>query len=272
MAIQAYCQTGTTALTVNGLHQWDYGQTLEVCRPDLPALLEIHFACAGMREAVVRSVTAINGVASAAIPDRCLEQMSPVVAWVYGVDETSGRTLLTITLPIIARAKPATAATVPQYIGDKYTELVAAINKQVEALKAGDVMAQRAYFAEMAGSALYASKDQEQRLIHETYGVFSGRYTECVKGEALPGEGEYRIRVNFYVGSDASVGKLVDFGTVYWDGAAATYARGGTDNIALVLEITGEGFLIVNQVENPEGCDGPIMYKKVWEPGEEGEA
>ena len=158
MAIQAIIPAGQTKVTVNGLHQWDYGQILEVHDDDLPALVEIHFACAGMDEAVVRSCSNLAGVASAVIPDHCLEQIAPVVAWVYGIDGTAGQTLRTIVMPVIRRTKPAPAGSVPTYISDKYTELVSAIAEQVYALKEGDVVVSRALKADQATVAVSATE------------------------------------------------------------------------------------------------------------------
>ena len=105
MSIKATFPAGVDAIIVNGLHQWDYGQQLEIQASGLPAVVEVHFACAGMTEAAVRVCDASSGTAVASIPDTCLEQSSPVTAWVYEVGETSGTTILTVTLPIIARAR-----------------------------------------------------------------------------------------------------------------------------------------------------------------------
>ena len=68
------------------------GQTLEIRYAGLPAVVEVHFACANMDEAIVRSCAALEGVASVEIPDRCVEQTSPITAWVYFIDGTEGHT------------------------------------------------------------------------------------------------------------------------------------------------------------------------------------
>ena len=131
MNVKATFPAGVNAITVNGLHQWDYGRQLEIQADGLPGLVEVHFACAGMTEAAVRVCDTSSGTAVASIPDTCLEQASPVTAWVYEVGETSGETILTITMPIIARARPKPGEVVPQPIGDKYTEAIAAMNSLV---------------------------------------------------------------------------------------------------------------------------------------------
>lgn len=132
MNLKAIIPSGQTEIMVNGLHQWDYGRKLEIQSKDLPSLIEVHFACPGMQEAVVRSCAVTNGVATAAIPDACLEQTAPIIAWVYEVGSTSGTTVKTITLPIIARTRPQPTATVPTEASDKYTEAISAMNEAVD--------------------------------------------------------------------------------------------------------------------------------------------
>lgn len=157
MSLKAFIPSGQTALTVNGLHQWDYGQKLEIHDDDLPALVEVHFACAGMTEAVVRSCSVVQGVAEVVIPDQCLEQTAPIVAWVYEVGESSGATIKTITLTVAQRARPQPGGAVPTAISDKYTELIAAVNEQVAALRAGNVTVARALTADKATEATKAA-------------------------------------------------------------------------------------------------------------------
>lgn len=158
MNINATFPAGVMALTVHGLHQWDFGRVLEISHPDLPAVVEVHFAAISSKEAIVHVVSGVNGVATVAIPNILLEQMSPITAWVYYVGETSGETMLTVTLPIQARPRPAASPAVPEEISDKYTEALGAINEQVESLKAGDVKVANAFAADTATSAGTAAK------------------------------------------------------------------------------------------------------------------
>jgi hypothetical protein len=162
--IKATFPEGVTAMTVNGLHQWDYGQTLQIQASGLPALVEVHFAREGMNDAVVRSCAVTSGTLTAAIPDICLEQTSPVMAWVYIVGGSSGITTLTVTLPIIARARPQPNATIPEDTSDKYSEAVAAMNEAAAALAKGDVTVARA-IADGNGNNIpntYATKAEMQ--------------------------------------------------------------------------------------------------------------
>ena len=158
MSLKAFIPSGQKALTVNGLHQWDYGQKLEIHDDDLPALIEVHFACVGMAEATVRSCNVVQGVAVAAIPDQCLEQTAPITAYIYEVGEDSGATIKAIVLTVSPRPRPQPAGPVPTVLSDKYTELIAAVNEQVAALKAGNVTVARALTADTAAQATKAAK------------------------------------------------------------------------------------------------------------------
>ena len=132
MALKAIIPPGQTEITVNGLHQWDYGRKLEIHSTDLPPLVEVHFSCTGMETAVVRACSVIDGVAEVAIPDRCLEQSAPILAWIYKIDGTAGATTKTIILPVIARTRPQATASAPEAYTDKYTEAVTAMNELVK--------------------------------------------------------------------------------------------------------------------------------------------
>lgn len=178
MSIKAIFPAGVEALTVHGLHQWDYGQKLEITHPDLPAVVEVHFSAVGAQDAIVRVGNGTAGVLEVSIPDELLEQSRPILAWVYVVGETSGTTMLTVTMPLQARARPTAAGPVPAPIVDKYTEAVAAVNAQVESLKKGDVTVAKALAADSAttagsattaATATKATQDGNGRNIAETY-------------------------------------------------------------------------------------------------------
>lgn len=185
MSIKAIFPEGVTAITVNGLYQWDYGRTLEIYDASLPALVEVHFASAGMDEAVVRVCAVVDGVVDAVIPARCAEQTAPVLVWVYVVGDTSGKTVKTITLPIIARTKPQPGASVPDDISDKYTEAVGAINAAKEAA-VGEIEG-------LTGSLFpYPSANTSKRLTNGGY---------------------YGIYIN---NPSETVAKYYNFGVLYW--------------------------------------------------------
>lgn len=131
MPIKAIFSQGVDTLTVSGLHQWDYGQKLEIHGLALPAMIEVHFACLNMTEAHVRIGTTVDGVTTVAIPDGCLEHDTPLRAWVYVVDTTSGRTEKTIMLPITARTKPQGAESRQPFVVDEYAAALEQINDTV---------------------------------------------------------------------------------------------------------------------------------------------
>jgi hypothetical protein len=106
-----------------------------------------------MDEAIVRVGSAAGGVVTVAIPDRCLEQSSPITAWVYEVGENYGQTLKTLTLNIMTRTRPQTAEAIDPETSDKYTEAVAAMNEAVAAMQNGDIKAKEADHATEADKA-----------------------------------------------------------------------------------------------------------------------
>lgn len=135
MNLQAKFPAGITEITVNGLHQWDYGRKLEIESASLTgrAVVEVHFANAGMTEAVVRTCAVAGRTTTAAVPDICLEQTAPIFAWVFCLDESEGFTVLKVTMPVSARMKPASIATEPpEDYADIYTQMATAAREVIE--------------------------------------------------------------------------------------------------------------------------------------------
>lgn len=132
MAIKAVFPEGKTSVTVNDLTQWDFGQVLEVQSPDISGVVEVHFAYKDKKEAIVRSSSVIDGVVTVPIPDICLEQTSTIVAWVYEIADGGGKTVLTVTMPIVTRTRPEPCEALPPEIEDKYTEALTAMNALVD--------------------------------------------------------------------------------------------------------------------------------------------
>ena len=187
MAIKIEFLTGETEKRVSPLYQWDYGQTLEIESLDLPTLIEVHFACPGMTEAIVHVCSVTNGVASVAIPNRCLEQADTITAWIYEISDTTGCTTKVIYIPIIARTRPGRNDEIPSDVSDKYTELISEVNEAVDNLISGNVTvayaakatsadralqadnASTSAYAESAGTAGKATGDKNGRDIVSTY-------------------------------------------------------------------------------------------------------
>ncbi len=157
MAIKALFETGKNEITVEGLYQWDYGQVLEIESSDLGTeIVEVHFACTNMTEAVVRPCTLTNGIGSVTIPDDCLEQSTTIIAWVYTIEGTQGKTRKVIYLPVIARTRPGASRNIPPEISDRYTELITEVNEAVNGLESGNVVVERANNATKADHATAA--------------------------------------------------------------------------------------------------------------------
>jgi len=212
MAIKAKIPSGQNYVRTSAMYQWDYGQTLEIEADALPSLIEVHFACHGMAEAVVHTCSAVNGVATVAIPDRCLEQASEITAWVYEIEGTAGRTIYSITIPITARTRPARSESVPQTVQDTYTQLITEVNELLEALQSGAVnvgyaakagladkattadSATTATSANTAGSATKAVNDGDGNKISDTYMKVPSDYVTCAVDTVLS-TGLYVFRV-----------------------------------------------------------------------------
>lgn len=173
MAVKVVFPTNTSSITVAGLYQWDYGQTLEIeCSEIGSEIVEVHFACTGMTEAIVRPCTFSGGVGTVIIPDRCLEQTSPITAWIYKVDSTAGHTIKTITLPLTARTRPGKAHDIPTKYVDKYAELITEINEAVNDIEKGNITAMFATSADTAAKATTADSAK-----NATYATSAGSAT-----------------------------------------------------------------------------------------------
>lgn len=156
MAIKVTIPKGQTHVKASDLYQWDYGQVLEIEAPKLPTVLEVHFACREMSEAVVHTCSAVNNVASVVIPDQCLENASEITAWIYEIDGTAGRTLYRITIPVIARTRPSRGESIPVEVQDSYTQLITEVNEAVGKIANGEIVVAKAAHATSADRAQQA--------------------------------------------------------------------------------------------------------------------
>ena len=158
MNLIATIPEGVDAITVHGLHQWDFGRKLDIHCTGLPPIIEVHFACAGMREAQIRVCNVIDDVASVAIPDVCLEQDGPVTAWIVQITGTTGAPVASvttheITLPVKARPRPTADAEIPVDTANKYEELIAVVNDLVPKIEGGETTVLHAENADHATNA-----------------------------------------------------------------------------------------------------------------------
>ena len=160
MAIKALFLTGRSDTTTENLYQWDYGQELEIESPDLGSMLcEVHFACHGMSEAIVRPCNLSAGIGNVTIPDDCLEQSSGITAWIYekGANDARGRTRGVITIPVVARTRPGVVRDIPPETNDQYTLLIAEVNDAIDDIENGVVKAKYAKEADTAKNAEHAT-------------------------------------------------------------------------------------------------------------------
>lgn len=213
MAIRVTLSSGITSAKTTSLFQWDYGQQLEIVSDDLPSVVEVHFACKGMSEAVVMPCSITDGTGIVTIPDSCLEQSTDITAWVYSIEGTQGKTVKTITIPIVARIRPGRSETIPQGFSDQYTELISQINDAIGDLKDGSVTVKKAEIAETATRATSATNAS---FANTANGVsINGKvpFSAPISGvKELPGEGYYCIITHSPYG-----GYLAPVIT-YWDG------------------------------------------------------
>lgn len=184
MAIKVKFYENQTEQRVSPLYQWDYGQTLEIESSDLPSLIEVHFACYGMTEAIVRSCSVSDGVATVTIPDRCLEQSSTITAWIYEITDTTGATTKIIQIPVLPRTRPSRTQEITQDVSDKYTELISEVNELIDKITLGNITvayaakatsADRAIQADNASSASHAiTADSATRATSADKTIFRG--------------------------------------------------------------------------------------------------
>ena len=181
MAIKVVFPTGTASISVGGLFQWDYGQVLEIESADIGSeIVEVHFACPSMTEAIVRPCSFSNGVGTVTIPDQCLEQTNTVTAWIFKIEGTQGHTIKTITLPVTGRTRPSKTRDVPAENIDKYAELITEINQAVEALESGNVKAAKAAQADNAARA-----DTAGNAENANYAVSAGQAARAATAESV---------------------------------------------------------------------------------------
>lgn len=267
--IQATFTAGALSATVHGLHQWDHGRQLQIKAEGLPDAFEVHFECPGMKEAEVRTASPVDGVPTVRIPDRCLKQPAPIKAWVYLVDDTSGRTALEVILPVTPRLKPPETSDPEQddEAGNKYDQLFALMNEAydaIEACKNVDANADEAQASADASatsadiaskSAIASSSYAEQAKAHasaaQTYmescqqyasEIYENSFSATNRSYAEPttesgmllycegDEGQY-----YHATLEDTNGTFIDFGLIFWDGVNPMRSTGPFYGVAQAL-------------------------------------
>ena len=261
MAIRVTLSSGITSAKTTSLFQWDYGQQLEIVSDDLPSVVEVHFACKGMSEAVVMPCSITDGSGIVTIPDSCLEQSTDITAWVYSIEGTQGKTLKTITIPIVARIRPGRSKTIPQGFSDQYTELISQINDAIGALKDGTVIVKKAETADTSSKATSATNAAFANTATTANSVnINGKSPFQAPTERvtkLPGAGYYCIELYSYDRAMSS------YCICFWDG----YSTGtiGVLGSAYVVGVTFDGTLWV-QTSDGRSFDEEHDFRiaKLW--------
>lgn len=238
MAIKAEFLTGQTEKRVSALYQWDYGQTLEIEAPGLSTLVEVHFACRNMEEAIVHVCSVTNGVAAVPIPDRCLEQSDLITAWVYEIEGSSGATTKVVYIPVIARTRPPRTHEIPQEVSDKYTELITEVNEAVRKITSGEVMvgsAARATSADRAAHADNASSAAHAEQATYATGAASAITASTAQNATYAGEAAQAIKDG---GGEEIATKYVFMNKPYQLLTDTTLLLGGTYQFKVLINTT----------------------------------
>lgn len=149
--VKALCHRATIVKTAP-LYQYDYGQVLQIVGVELPAAYEVHFS----NEPHGTAITQIGNADGVAIPDQYLQSGANVYAWLYmHTGANDGETEITITIPVLGRAKPTDHEPTPVQ-QDAITQAIAALNAAVEQTGA-DVEAAGSYAEEAEQSARAAA-------------------------------------------------------------------------------------------------------------------
>ena len=157
MALKVLLPAEKLPILEGSLYQWDYGRVLEIeCEEIGSELVELHFACQGMPEAIVCLCTFSNSVGTVTIPNQCLEQTRPITVWIYKIEGTEGQTIKTFTLPITARTRPSKAYNIPTEYDDIYAQAVTKIDAAINDIEKGNVKAANAIKADNADYATSA--------------------------------------------------------------------------------------------------------------------
>lgn len=263
MAIKVLFPAGSNSVSVSGLFQWDYGRVLEIESADIGSeIMEVHFSCESLPEAIVRPCSFSNGVGTVTIPDECLEQTATIRAWIYRVVGTEGYTIKTITIPITTRTRPSVKREIPQGFSDKYTELITEVNEAVENLESGNVTAKNATnaanasYAAVAGSAKSAEYSSSAGNAASASRPSSGgsfitadnnfgkdKYT-TYSGETTLG-GVYMVIDPTYGNAVAIIDTKAEFSTVYY----AQKPDGSGTHVPFRIKATtnADGFVTLNR-------------------------
>lgn len=104
--------TDRKSITIPGLSQYDYGQTLRIEGLQLPSVVQVHFSLEEMKgTAQIQVGSMVDGAVQVQIPDEMLCQETKeaysIFAWVYVDNGVTGKTECKMRIPVELRSKPA---------------------------------------------------------------------------------------------------------------------------------------------------------------------
>lgn len=92
---------------VYGLYQYDYGQDLIIYGLNNQDVTQVHFSAVNLKSALISTVQQTeDGGIKCVIPDKCLEQGTDIVVYIYLSGEDFGKTIRQAILAINKRKKP----------------------------------------------------------------------------------------------------------------------------------------------------------------------
>ena len=92
---------------VYGLYQYDYGQDLTIYGLNNQDVTQVHFSAVNLKSALISTVQPTeDGGIKCAIPDKCLEQGTDIIVYVYLSGQGFGKTIRQAILSVNKRKKP----------------------------------------------------------------------------------------------------------------------------------------------------------------------
>lgn len=122
--------SGTTSMTQK-LFQWDKGRNLRVRGIPDGSQITVEYSNVHMTETIRPACSVNDGEALSTIPDTLLMLPYNIQCYIVVVDSSSTSTRMCLTIPVIARQKPADYEYTPEQI-DGYMELLGKLSVEVE--------------------------------------------------------------------------------------------------------------------------------------------
>lgn len=153
------------------LFQWDKGRVLRVHGIPDGSQITVEYSNAHMSESIRPACSLNDGEALSTIPDTLLMLPYNIQCYIVVVDSASTITRMCLTIPVIARQKPADYEYTPEQI-DGYTELLGKLS--VEAEKVSDLKKQideATRNASSAASSATSAAKQAESVTNKLNGI-----------------------------------------------------------------------------------------------------